>query len=468
MLLVLAALSLRLPSWFDQLWLDELSTLALLPRVASWKDIGFGLHHDNNHYLMTTWAWLVGGGDRFLLRLPSLVAGVVSVALAMLLTPYLVARAAPRRRVSSALCALALCTFSYPLVLYAGEARGYALMVAALFTYLLLIERWLTQPTRWQLLAVWLVSSLGVLSHLTFVIGVPMGAIFLVARLKDWRIALGAVALLHLPLALLMGVLFLWDLRFIPPGSGPLRGYFEVIVETISVAVGGPLPSAAMPSATLVALLVAAAVLVLLLAELWQLWREDQASALALFVGVFLAPVLLLLVAQPRVLFPRYLLASMVLGYLVLASQLARQWERGAVGKVTATVLLIAFVSGSLRYSRELAYFGRGPAQPLVRYLATNGPDEAVVTVSSDQDYWAATTLQYAAREWGIALRYVSSEDASSQCSTWHLIQTQDRYAVPQSMVRGMCGDRYQYDLTVEAAPLSGWRTFVYRHQMQQ
>ena len=68
----------------DQFWMDEIWSLVVFcPRVKSSLDV-LTLHHDNNHYLITLWMYLLGPLEKnwIVYRVPSIVAGIGTVALA--------------------------------------------------------------------------------------------------------------------------------------------------------------------------------------------------------------------------------------------------------------------------------------------------------------------------------------------------------------------------------------------------
>jgi hypothetical protein len=82
-LIVAAAATVRYCAAQDELWMDEIWTLLALGRNVHTPWGILTAHHDNNHYLMTFWMYLVSPQRNwFIYRLPSVVAGTVTVALA--------------------------------------------------------------------------------------------------------------------------------------------------------------------------------------------------------------------------------------------------------------------------------------------------------------------------------------------------------------------------------------------------
>src|SRR5258707_11952356 len=116
LLLVAAAGLLRLAAARDDLWLDEIWSLSLAARVHRALDVFTSLHHDNNHYLVTLWMFLLGDNAAgFWYRLPSVLAGTAAVALAYF--------AGQKLGGNAGVFAAILTALSLPLVVYSSEAR---------------------------------------------------------------------------------------------------------------------------------------------------------------------------------------------------------------------------------------------------------------------------------------------------------------------------------------------------------
>ena len=113
---VIAGAVLRVWAAFDNFWLDEIWSLNLAQSIRHpWEIIT--LHRDNNHMLNTFYLFLVGKQQSwFWYRILSVVTGAASVAI--------IAYGTLRRGFLEAATATALAALSYPLILYASEARG--------------------------------------------------------------------------------------------------------------------------------------------------------------------------------------------------------------------------------------------------------------------------------------------------------------------------------------------------------
>ncbi|MEN6450401.1 MAG: hypothetical protein ABFC96_07920, partial [Thermoguttaceae bacterium] len=157
---LLLAGAIRFGGAVNDLWLDEIWSLQLLAdHATSPLDVFTKIHHDNNHYLNSLWLQLTGpAASPVLCRLLSLAAGIGTVALAALI--------GRRRDTATAVLAMLLVGFSYVLVLYSSEARGYAGAVFFAFLSFLLLDRYLDRR-RWQTAVAYSLSAvLGLLSHL--------------------------------------------------------------------------------------------------------------------------------------------------------------------------------------------------------------------------------------------------------------------------------------------------------------
>lgn len=107
----------------NDLWFDEVWTLELLrERVHSFGDVFLNFKHSNNHHLCSLWMWLVGqNASGPIYRLPSVLASIGTVALAGFI--------GIRRSCLEGCIAVTLTSWSYLLVHFGTEARGYSLAI---------------------------------------------------------------------------------------------------------------------------------------------------------------------------------------------------------------------------------------------------------------------------------------------------------------------------------------------------
>jgi hypothetical protein len=119
--------------------------------------------HDNTHALNTLYMALLGpDASALAYRGFSILCGTASVAVA--------AAIGWRRGLLEGLIAAALVGFSYPMIHYAGEARGYAPMMLARLAAYSILERYFDAPTLRRAVAFIAVTLLGLAAHMTFAV----------------------------------------------------------------------------------------------------------------------------------------------------------------------------------------------------------------------------------------------------------------------------------------------------------
>ena len=82
----IAATYVRIVASTGDLWFDEIWTLIMVDNLASPLEVFTRLHHDNNHYLNSIFLYWMGPDRALLLyRVPSLLAGMGTMALAVMI-----------------------------------------------------------------------------------------------------------------------------------------------------------------------------------------------------------------------------------------------------------------------------------------------------------------------------------------------------------------------------------------------
>ena len=166
-----AGLILRLLAAGGALWTDEAWSALHAAEVGTPLGVFLWINHDNNHHLYSLWLQAIGlQASPLLARAPAIAAGTLAILVAALI--------GARRSAAAAVVAAALFAVAPILVIYGSEARGYALMILAALTMLLLVDRWLEGETDDPpVTGLALLAFLGTLSHLTMV--APVGLIAL-------------------------------------------------------------------------------------------------------------------------------------------------------------------------------------------------------------------------------------------------------------------------------------------------
>ncbi|HEY5188413.1 MAG TPA: glycosyltransferase family 39 protein [Solirubrobacteraceae bacterium] len=330
---------------------DEAATLTIAHQHGS--ALGAAIAHDggnmSGYYLLLHVLMSLFGDGELVLRMPSALAAVATVGFVGAIALRLFDRA-------SAVGAGLLCAVSLPLVFWAQNARGYALMVAFVCgAYLALVS--LLGPaayerphTRAHTLVLWaayaLAMTLATYASFVAVLVVPAQLVALCARSRRARVrpfllALGAYALLCIPLIVLATQRGSGQLFWVPR---PTREIEQQVLQMLTSA--GLQPSFhATPTTILLMALTTIALLVIAVGGVRAHRRGEPSWAPALILTWLVVPVTLALVyslfAQP-IFVPRNLLMSVPAVALVLAAGLRspRLTRRTALILLGVTLLL--------------------------------------------------------------------------------------------------------------------------------
>ncbi len=406
LLVVLLGALLRAPGLFTEFWLDEIRGLSNVSAIDSAAGVVTAIHHDSNHWLTSLWMYAIGSRAPFwAYRLPSFLAGVASVLCAGWLAEVAHSKPMP---------AMLFTATSFPLAFYSSEARGYALAALAGIAFLPCLVRWAETRKLRYLAGASIASSIGLLSHLSFLLVLGAALAFTLVLAGRGRLPLRhALAVQLLPVAIL-AALVVADLRYLGIGGGTREPPVAILSQTASLAVGGPIEGAGVVWFAALAAFLLAAELVRRIAGYWPSRASTEArSYLWVFFGaVMLLPVWVSFVLDPPFLFPRYFLALLAFVPILVASlagELERPWSRLLVAAWLAVNLHALF-----RFTRE----GRGSYEEALRFLIESS-DREVVAVGSDHYLRNERIVGFyrdRLGEEGRRLRYVSEE---SQAEFW-------------------------------------------------
>jgi hypothetical protein len=459
LLLVALASGIRLYGALNDLWLDEILTVNLAGQITSPGHVFTRIHLENNHYLNTLWVYFLGPQANWLCyRLPSLAAGVGTVVLAGLICR-------PRSN-TSALFAMLLVTSSYVMVLYSGEARGYALAVCFSFLAFYLLDCHLRSGRRWVGLFFALSVVLGFLAQLVCV------SFYLAAlawsALRWFRSGLGhrqllasALACHALPLACLT-LLYFTDLRYLANLGGTAS---PSMLHSYGTALAWALGTPTEPGLQFAAAILAAAVLAAGTVLLWKA-KSDWWFFFPAVVLVF--PVFLALARGSLVLYVRYFIVAIAFLLLLGAVVLAALCRQGWPGKVLCLLLLLGYLLGNGWQIAKLFHYGRGQYREAIGFLSQHSTTP-LVTIASDQDFRTSTMLQFYAP---VAMapkqgRYVPQDAWPPGGPEWIICQKEsfEKPTPPVAALQDERTNRYDFVKTFPTAPLSGLHWFLYHNR---
>ncbi len=454
--LVAGALLRALPCAND-FWLDEVWTYFSVLQLSSPLEVFTKIHHSNNHHLNSVLFYLLGDQrDWTVYRIPSLLAGIGSIALA--------AGFAGRRGALEAVFAAVLTAFCFALIHFSSEARGYSTAVFFALAALWLLELDLERPRRWCAVLFGTCVVLGLLSQLVFLFFYAGAVVHSVRRLAQRFGPAGRsarhLARLHLVPLLCIAALYWVDLRHMRVGGGPPTDLGWLLGRTFGFALGlpvsteGPLP-----------LLYAALGAAILLLGLRVLWKQRDDLWLLHLITIVLAPLLVLGLLRPDVVAVRYLLIGIAFGLLLAASLLADWFRAGGARRVLALSALGLFLAGNAIHTWRFLELGRGGFFAALSYMAERSAGRHIV-VGSDHDFRNGIVLRFYARRLprGKALDYRKRRDWPVGGPEWFVAHRSQRPAQPVRTITLATGERFELVAEFDHAAISGFYWALYRN----
>ena len=447
---VLAGAVLRVLAARGDLWLDEIWSVELGRLAGSAVGVFTNLRHDNNHHLNTLYALALGyDATPLALRALAVLAGTATLAVA--------AASDSRDRIRSLAWALLL-SFSYLVVHYSSEARGYGLALLFAVTSFVAMVRFLdSRRIAWA--AAFAASAiLGLLSHLTFLYALL--AFLAWGATAAWRDRSARVLgpgwfLAFAPPVATFAALWAVDLRHVVIGGGPEYRLWDVLREVVRSTFGipqGPLESLSLP------------VLAFAGFEFVRLVRTRDLRWVFFAVVIVAGPAAVLLLTRPEYMAPRYFLVLVPFLLWLWASGLARMARKGRAGAIAAALLLVFFLAGNGVNIARLLRDGRGRYREALEFIVRSDPGP-VATVGSDNDFRNATVIgRHLPNLPGAArFRYVPTGEWTDAAPAWVLVHHFAEEPPPDDVVLGPTGRRYALARVFPYAGLSGWDWYVYR-----
>jgi hypothetical protein len=455
--IALAGLALRLVAAHGALWTDEAWSVIYAAQARDPIGVFLRINHDNNHHLYSLWLQAIGpGASPLLARAPAIIAGSLAITVAALLV-------ARRCRIGGIVAAL-LFAFSPTMLVFGSEARGYAMMLLAGLTMLLLVGDALdgrrVRGARWRLAGL---AVFGMFSHLTMAAPVALAALwFYLERRPELgpRAALPATLRLMGPaLAATAGViLFVFAAAAASPAGMRLGGYapfserdFAAALDDLGVWSAG----IATPLPLLAPAMVAAAALFIFYRR-----PEWLGSHARLYALLLLALPLAVLALRPgNTGFPRYYLICAVGLLLLLSEWIGRGLAARAPVRAGAAALLAAILVVGTYGDVRLIAAERGHPEAALHDIAELSSSGARIAL--DQPRLQAT-VALAARQTNYPVRF-----AAGCAPAEFLLASQSRWKPTPPTVRRCGVAMHAIDSSV-ITPMTGDSWVLYRAESLQ
>ena len=454
--LALAGLALRILTAQGGLWTDEAWSVIYAAEARDAAGVFLRINHDNNHHLYSLWLQAIGpGASPTLARAPAIAAGTLCIVVAALL--------AGRHSRAAGIVAALLFATAPMFVAFGSEARGYAMMMLAALSMLLLVADAVdgrpAKGARWWLAAI---ALAGMFSHLTMAAPVAIAALWFylerraaagpsVAMRETVRTMGPAVA------ATIFAVAFVFAAALASPTGMRVGGYepfsaphYVAALDDLalwSVGFRSPWP-------WLIPLALGAAAL--FVAARRPEWLGSRARLYALLI--LTVPLGLAFVRAGNTSFARYYLASAIGLLLFLSEWIARGFAQRPAVRAAAAALVVTLVGAGLYRDSLLVEADRGrPAAPLAD-MAALSPDGARVAFAEPR---LKGVVAVAAERTGYAARF-----AGGCAPADFYLAARSRWSVePTIPVVERCGVRMREVDSSSAIPLTGDSWVLYARQ---
>jgi hypothetical protein len=457
----------------NDLWFDEVWTLQLLrEHVHSFGDVFTKIKQGTNHHLCSLWMWLVGqNASAIVYRLPSVLASIGTIVLAGLI--------GLRQSRLEGCIAVILTSWSYLLIHFGTEARGYSLAIFFALLAWYALQQFEEKRSWIWIMVFWSAVVLGFLAHLEFAVcfaGLVAWALWRLVRYRQkWRQAvLDLFTLFTVPIVLML-VFYFVSIRGMEIGGGDKYKPAPLLIKTASYMLGGPASGA---TAGIVALLAVAGLCVALIYLMFE--HDDR---WIFYAVVIVGPLAFANLPEhlyfswraPATLQVRFLMISVAISLLLLVSAYAATLRRGVTGLAVGLALLALYVTGNAANTTNLLRFGRGQYLAALFFMETHSNDKRVlITSTSSADMGNGLLVNYykSYLEAPDDLQYVDpatlKEDYArtngfSPGAEWLILHSNDLTKQPPR-VTDEYGNSYQLVSIYRGSDLSGSNWLLYHN----
>ncbi len=370
--IALTGLALRLLAARGGLWTDEAWSVIYAAQARDPIGVFLHINHDNNHHLYSLWLQAVGpAAPPMLARAPAILAGTLCVLVAALF--------AGRRSKIAGIVAALLFAITPTFVAFGSEARGYAMMLLAAMTMLLLVDKALDgRPARGAPWWIAVLAVLGMFSHMTMAAPVAIAAVWVYLECRSERGPRQA-----LPVTLrLMGpallstaavILFVFTAAELSPTGMRLGGYEPFSAGRYATALDDlALWSSGFGAPWLWFPPICLGALALLVGVRRPVWLGPRARLYALLILV--VPLGIFAVHAGNSSFARYYLTSAIGLLLLLSDWIARGLGGRSAMRVGAVALLATLLAVNLYRDCVLIRVDRGRPAAALADIASSSP----------------------------------------------------------------------------------------------
>jgi hypothetical protein len=449
--IALIGLALRIIAARGGLWTDEAWSVIYAAQARDAIGVFLRINHDNNHHLNSLWLQAIGpAAPPILARVPSIAAGTLCIIVAALF--------GRRRSLAAGIVAALLFAIAPMLLAFGSEARGYAMMLLAALTMLLIVGDAIDgRPLRGA--PAWLapVAVLGMFSHLTMVAAVAIATLW---AYLEWRADRGADAAMRATLKLMapaitgtaLVIAFVFAAAALSPTGLRVGGYNPFSARLFA----GALNDVALWSIGLGArwpwlVPICLGLLALVLLARPPQWLGSRARLYALLIIV--VPAGILAVQAGNSSFPRYYLTSGIGLLLLLSESIARGLGGRPVMRVAAAALVAALIAVSAYRDHLLIQEDRGRPDAALADMAALLPGGARIAFPEPR---LKGVVAVAAERTGYRARFAGG------CSPADfLLASRDMAPTPRTIER--CGVPMDAIDSSTTSPLTGDAWILYR-----
>jgi len=456
-LAVLTAVILRYAAALDNLRFDEVLSLEGARGLSSWWRVFF-VAHDNNHILNSIYLRYFGEGSWWAsYRFFSIITGSAAIGLIGLI--------GFRRNLTTGIIALILSTFSFPLIIFSSEARGYAPAVFFSLLAFIAFQNYGQKSKKKTLIIFWLSIIAGFLSHLLFAYifaGFFFSVLFpLLSRpVKLGRRWIEFAKWYFAPSIFIVFFLMFFVKNLVLAGGLPA----PQAIERFSLFI---IPALGLPYGFTASILVAFVVFFAVLFWLYCIERQGNRNWIFFSIVVALVPTLTLFLPLPFF-NPNYLIFSLPFFYLLLASMLSnfilqKKWQF-----LFAILIIVLFCFFSINEIKRHFKLGRGNYIEALQYIVQETKDP-IISITSDHDFRNEKMLnfyrQFVKLKSGQKIEYVRSLD-NTQHPSWLIVHDPNPGAKPFNAFIRLGSDTYHLKRSfLNGSVISGWSWFIYRRE---